>query len=166
MNELIRYKNRLNNNQGLLFEQGIIAACKYYNEKNLAKVIKVPEPFRVQKVNKDGTFKGIFIAKAEPDFIGTLANGTTIAFEAKYIMSDKIKQSVLTDTQLESLLKYKKLGAIAGVCVGIRDKHFFVPIDFFEKMKKYLGRKYATSEDLKKYEIIYKNGIMFLDYKE
>ena len=152
------------NAQGKLFEQYIERACKIYKDNNIANIIKVPEPFRVVKKMPYGIFQGRFTAKAEPDFYGTLANGQSIVFEAKHTIQEKMKQEVLTDTQINSLLMHEKLGAKAGVCISIQDEFFFIPINIWGNMKKAFGRKYITADDVRKYQVKFNTAVMFLDY--
>lgn len=160
----LRYKNRLNNAQGLFFENAIKSACKKYCELGVACIDKTPEPFRVIEKTYKGLFKGRFVAHAQPDFQGTLNDGKSIIFEAKYTTTEKIKYDALTKTQIEVLERHYKFGAITGVCVGIRDRFFFVPWKFWRNMKKQIGRKFAFADDLLKYEVFYKysTGIEFL----
>lgn len=161
------YQNKRNNAQGHFFEKEIEQACKKYKEEKVANIEKTPEPFRVLSKNyKDGTFKGRFISHAQPDFKGTLKNGKSVVFEAKYTGTDRIKSSVLTRAQAESLETHHKLGAVAGVCVGIKDRYFFVPWEIWRDMKKHIGKQSATAEDLKQFEIYYRygEGVRFLEH--
>ena len=159
-----RYQNRINNAQGHFFENFIKGACLYYKQKGIAKIEKQPEPFRVMKKEKDGTATVRFTAHAEPDFIGTLAGGHTIAFEAKRTLTDRIKQDVITQTQWQSLDDYAALGACAGVCVGIGSVNAFVPWEVWRNMKLIYGRKYMTVEDIEPFRVQYNGSILFLDY--
>ena len=131
------YKNLKNNAYGRSFEQGIEFACKHYIDDGLAAVSKTPEPFRVLKKFKGGIFKGQFTARAHPDFKGT------------------VKAEVLDE--------HLKLGAIAGVCVGIQDRYFFVPWDIWRNMKEIIGKQSARVEDLKQWEVPWRKGVMFLE---
>lgn len=161
--EIERWRNRNNNAWGNFFEKGIEAACRKYREENRANIAKVPEPFRVLKKEKTGIFKGRFTAKADPDFQGTLAGGRSIAFEAKYTTTDTIRQSVLTEAQTEALEDHHELGALAGVCVGIKDEFFFIPWEVWRDMKLHIGKKSAKANDLKEYKIKFTGAVLFLD---
>lgn len=162
--DLQRYKNAKSNAQGRIFENGIISACNIYIRNNRAKICKIPEPYLVTSKNNRGTFNGKFIANAEPDFGGTLKNGQSIVFEAKYTMTDRIRKSVLTDTQTQSLEEHYSLGAVAGVCVGINDNYFFIPWDIWRDMKKHFKRQYILITDVEKYRIKYDGSVLFLDF--
>ena len=122
-----QWQNRVNNAQGHFFEESIKAACVVYSMEGRAEVDKTPEPFRVMEKSRDGIFKGRFTAHAQPDFQGTLAGGRSIVFEAKYTTTDRLKQDVLTDQQMETLKKHDRRGALSGVCAGIGNDFFFVP---------------------------------------
>lgn len=54
--------------QGHYLEALINAGCKYYEDENIAKIIKCYEPFRVLKKEAQGRFKGQFINNAQPDY--------------------------------------------------------------------------------------------------
>lgn len=153
------YKNRLNNAKGHFFEKEIENACKRYKEDKVASIDKTPEPFRVlEKNHKTGIFRGRFIAHAQPDFKGSLKGGKSIVFEAKYTSTDRIKAAVITKEQEKALEEHYELGAVVGVCVGIIDRYFFVPWRIWRDMKEHIGRKSASVEDLKKYEVPYRYG--------
>ncbi|SHJ74979.1 Holliday junction resolvase RecU [Tepidibacter formicigenes] len=159
-----RYQNSVNNAQGHHFEAYIKAGCKVYCANGQAEVGKTPEPFRVTKKHKDGTFTGRFTSLAQPDFQGTLKGGRSICFEAKYTRTDRMKRSVLTSTQMEKLEYHEKLGAVAGVCIGIQDKFFFIPWSIWRDMKAHYGRQYVTAEDVEQYRVRFTGAVLFLDY--
>lgn len=159
------FQNKVNNAQGHFLEQYIEAACKTYRETGKANVYKMPEPFRVlKKDHKNHTFVGRFTKKAQPDFIGTLADGRTIVFEAKHTTHDRINQNVLTKEQGNSLEIYDSLGAMVGVCVGMDNQFYFVPWNVWSNMKELYGRKYVTPEDIALYEVVFLGEVRFLDY--
>lgn len=163
------YKNTKNNAMGRFFEHSIELACKKYKETGIANIEKTPEPFRVlEKNHKNGTFKGRFIANAQPDFKGTLAGGKSIVFEAKYTSTDTIRAAVITEEQYKSLEEHYALGAEAGVCIGIKEQYFFVPWEVWRSLKEHTGKKSATAIDLASYEVpyTYRGGIEFLAHKE
>lgn len=159
-----KYQNQRSNAQGKHFESFISAACITYADQGRAKIDKVPEPFRVIKKYRDGIFEGRFIALAQPDFQGTLQGGQSIVFEAKYTSTDRVKRSVLSDNQIRSLEQHNRLGAIAGICVGIGDNFFFIPWVIWRDMKKLYGRQYLKVEDIEEYRVRFNGSVMFLDY--
>lgn len=166
MNNLQRYRNLQSNGFGKNFERMISLACKYYKDEGRADVSKVDEPFRVIRLKKAGRFEGQFTANANPDFEGTLYGGRSICFEAKYTSTDRIKQSVVSPKQAEVLEYKNKLGGLAGVCVGIKERFFFVPWDVWSSMKNIFGRKYVKAEELEDYELVFRQGVRFLDFKK
>lgn len=148
---------------GKNFESFISAACDYYRDKGLADIVKVDEPFMVLELYDRGRFKGQFTKKANPDFEGTLKGGQSICFEAKYTSQKRMAKSVISDKQ-EEVLSYKSvLGAVVGVCVGIVDRYFFVPWEVWANMEEIYGKKSVTADDLAKFEVKFRRGIMFLD---
>lgn len=158
-----QWQNSVNNAQGHIFEGCIKTACLIYAQRGRARIEKIPEPFRVTAKGRDGTFMGRFTALAQPDFQGTLAGGQSIVFEAKYTTTDRIRREVLTQEQMEALEYHHRMGAVAGVCVGIQDQYFFVPWPVWDKMKEQFGRKYATAQDLEPYRVKFNGAVMFLD---
>lgn len=158
------YQNAVNNAQGQAFENYIKAACEFYKQNERAAVDKTPEPFRVTSKQQNGIFTGRFIALAQPDFQGTLSGGRSICFEAKYTTTDRLKRSILTDTQMETLEHHEKLGAVAAVCVGIGDKFYFIPWTIWRDMKDRYGRQYVTAADVEPYRVRFTGAVLFLDY--
>lgn len=159
-----RYQNTVNNAQGHIFEDAILCGCAWYTRMGLAVIDKTPEPFRVMGKSSEGIFRGRFTAKAQPDFQGTLHTGRSIVFEAKYTTTDRLRRDVLTEKQMETLRLHFKLGAVAGVCAGIRDKYFFVPWTYWEHMKEKFGRQYVMSEDLEAFRVKFNGAVLFLDH--
>ena len=148
---------------GKNFEKMIEIACDYYRENGIADISKVDEPFRVLKLYGKGQFKGQFTKKANPDFEGTLKGGHSICFEAKYTSQRRMDKSVVTEKQ-EEVLNYKSaLGAVVGVCVGIGQRYFFVPWEVWANMKEIYGKKSVSADDLARYEVKFRHGVMFLD---
>lgn len=160
-----QWQNRVNNAQGHFFEGAIMAACQFYRDRERAEIDKTPEPFRVTTKSRDGTFTGRFTAHAQPDFQGTLAGGRSIVFEAKYTATDVIRRNVLTDAQMDALESHMQRGAVAGVCVGIRDKFYFVPWQNWRDMKKCFGKASLRAVDLAAYRVCFSGAVLFLDYK-
>ena len=117
-----QYHASMSNNRGHDFEEAIRQACLLYANQGRAKVEKTPEPFRVLEKREGGIFVGRFTAHAQPDFQGTLDGGRSIIFEAKYTTTDAMKRDVLTETQMETLERHHRCGALAAVCVGIQDR--------------------------------------------
>lgn len=158
------WRSRLNNAQGQSIEKEVERACLYYQSQGIAIVQKTPEPFSVKAKQPRGRFIGQFGgAKAQPDFKGVLAGGRTVVFEVKSTQDDRIKQSVLTETQAALLDSYYQMGAIAFICVAVQQDFFTIPWDLWRDMKAYWGRKYVKSSELERYKVRYHSGIMFLD---
>lgn len=161
---LQQYQNKVNNAQGHFFEGYIKAACEQYSTIGRAKVEKTPEPFRVLEKFANGIFKGRFIARADPDFQGTLAGGRSIVFEAKFTTTDRMKRDVLTQPQQDALEDHARMGAVAAVCAGIGDRFFFVPWAVWRDMKQHFGRKYVTAADLEPWRVRFNGSVLFLDH--
>lgn len=161
--------SRVNNAQGRLMEDMILGACRDYERRGIARIVKMPEPFRVMRNTDRG--RGIatvrFTGRAEPDFVGCLAGGRMIAFESKYTKADRIRQSVVTDAQAEALSRYTMLGAGTYVCCGIGTgyelNYYMVPWSTWAHMGVTYGRKYMTREDAKMYRVKADAVIHFLD---
>lgn len=165
MTNLQSFKSLQSNGFGKNFEKMIDLACKYYRDEGKADISKIDEPFRVIRLKKAGRFEGQFTKNANPDFEGTLDGGRSICFEAKYTTTDRMKQNVVSSKQAEVLEIKSKLGGLAGVCIGIKDRYFFIPWNVWTNMKEIFGRKYVKADDLSRYEVIFRQGVRFLDYK-
>ena len=160
-----RYRAAMSNGRGRLHEQMILAACRAYHDQERANIIKVPEPFRVLKKNRaQGIATVRFTARAQPDFIGCIANDRMIAFEAKNTDTDRLQFKAVTPTQAQALQDFHKMGAFAAVCAGIGDQYFMIPWSVFAGMKTLLGRQYIRAEDVQKYRVKFDGVIWFLDY--
>ncbi|KAF5043773.1 Recombination protein U [anaerobic digester metagenome] len=158
-----QHQNATNNAQGHLFESAILAGCNTYREDGRAEINKTPEPFRVLNKGNDGMFMGRFTAHAQPDFQGTLEDGKSIVFEAKTTTTDRLKRDILTVEQQDALERHLNLGAVAAVCVSVKDKFFFIPWEIWRDMKKHYGRKYVTAEDIEEYRVKFNGTVLFLD---
>lgn len=157
------WKNRQSNDQGRLFENLIDQACLYYKNKGIAMIEKTPEPFRVKKINSDGSMTVFPIGKAQPDYKGTLANGQAIVFEAKMTTKDRINKRVITEHQAICLDIHSEFGAMTGVCCMIKKTVGFVPWIDWQNMKEKYGRQYLLEEELKEYQVPTPGFIDFLN---
>ncbi|WP_231723870.1 hypothetical protein [Anaerococcus tetradius] len=145
-----RYRNRQSNGFGKNFEKFVAMACDFYREKGIADISKVDEPFRVIRLLRNGRFEGRFTRKANPDF------------ECKYTSKDRILQSVITKRQAEVLDRKYRLGGLVGVCCGIGDRYFFVPWEVWANMEAIWSKKSVSADDLREYEVPFRQGILFL----
>lgn len=152
---------------GEYFEQMIMAASKFYEEKGISVIHKTPEPMKVLKVynRSKGQFICCFAKQAQPDFKGILMDSTMILFDAKHTDREKIERSVVTEEQEECFESYMKLGAMCFLVVSLGFEKFYrVPWIVFRDMKKIFGHKYMNESELAPYELKYSNGILrFLD---
>ena len=160
-----KYRAMMSNGRGRLHEQMILAACRAYHDQGRANIIKVPEPFRVLKKNRaQGIATVRFTARAQPDFIGCIANDRMIAFEVKHTDTDRLHFKAVTPTQAQALQAFHKMGAFSAVCAGIQDQYFMIPWILFVGMKTIFGKQYIRAEDVQKYRVKFDGVIWFLDY--
>lgn len=152
------------NTQGHFLEGYIKGACDFYKDQRRAYVEQIPEPFRVTSTNRNGEFTGRFTANAQPDFMGVLPGGRAICFEAKYTGQEKLQQSVVTDTQADTLEHWWSIGAKAGVCINIGDVFAFIPWGIWRSMKAIYGRKYIKQEEAETFRVKFNGHVLFLDY--
>lgn len=152
---------------GAAFEKLIETSCEVYKNRKLAYIEKTPEPMRpVSKPDKEGKFKAIYTAAAQPDYKGTLSGGRAVVLEAKHTDSDTMKQERVTPAQADALRMHYALGALCFVLISIKDRYFAIPWHEWEYMKQSFGRKYITTSDVKEYEvkIIANKGSVYLDF--
>lgn len=159
-----RYRNMVNNAQGHSFENYVHAGCVSYQMRGIAYVQKTPEPFRTLRKEPKGRALVQFTGNAEPDFKGCLYNGRIIVFETKYTGSDKIKQAALTEYQAQNLEIYSSFGGLSAVCVGVKERFYFVPYSIWKNMKEIYGRKYVDTMDLEPFRVKFNGAVLFLDY--
>lgn len=160
-----RYKNMCSNDRGRIFENMLMRACRGYADSGRAVINKVYEPYRCVKVLNGGKFVGQFSGRAEPDFKGVLSGGRAVAFEAKSTSKSRIQRNVLTAEQMEWLEVQQKIGAMAFVCVQIRDEFFSVPWEKWRDMKEIYGKKFLMPDDMREYEVEFDGAVKFLDYR-
>lgn len=139
---------------GETFERWISNACEFYLSEGWAHIEKTPEPFHITGKNQNGVVSGYYEKQGQPDYKGILCDGTGIMFEAKHTDSDRINQSVITDTQWKSLDIYEKFGAHCYVMVSIGLQSFYrVPWDIWKRMKELFGHKYMNESELEPYRL-------------
>lgn len=149
---------RQNKAAGEIFEKWISNACTLYLEKGIAHIEKTPEPFHITGKEQNGTVKGYYEKKGQPDFKGILCDGTGIMFEAKHTEQGKIVQSVVSDTQWSNLDIYESFGAHCYVMVSMGLRRFYrVPWNVWKRMKELFGHKYMTMDELEPYRLQEKN---------
>lgn len=158
------YKNRNSNDRGRIFEDAIMEGCRRYATEGRAIVNKVYEPYRCIKILQDGKFVGQFTGRAEPDFKGVLKDGRAIAFEAKSTGKSRIQRNVLTEEQMEWLEAQQTMGALAFVCIQIRNQFFAVPWHIWRDMKSIFNKKFLMPGDIAEYELKFDGAVRFLDY--
>lgn len=158
-NEFAQTRGKQAKADGAIFEEILSSACNYYQEKDIAFIEKTPEPFHILKREK-GYVLGYYEKKGQPDFKGTLCDGTAIIFEAKYTNNNRINYQRLTDVQKESLELYEKYHAqvFVMVCIGFIN-YYRVPWNIWKSMKEKYGRLYMTQEELEEYRVPVQKGI-------
>ena len=160
-----RYQNKINNAQGAYFEKCVKGAALYYRDQGQLVISKLSEPFKcLEKERNRNIAKVQFIAKADPDFMGTLFGGRSIVFETKLTSTDRLNYNVLTEAQATALDDHYKMGAASGIVCCIQSVNFFVPWSFWRDMKSIFGRKYVKTEDLEEYRVKFTGLVMFLNY--
>ena len=168
-NEKRAVKNRKSRANGRNFEEEIERGCSFYSEKGTALITKVPENRKV--VGRTGGRTSMMLCvndkKAQPDFVGTIAGGKSIVFEAKHSDKGRIDYNRVTDYQHEMLQKHYSFGAECFVLVGFTseiedggEKYagafdfkgdpaavFMIPWNVWENMQKLVGHKFFTLND-------------------
>lgn len=149
---------------GKLFEQVIKDACDRYRQEGKAEIDKTPEPIRqLGGMDRNGRFQACYERRAQPDFKGTLNDGQSVVFEAKFTSANRIGQDVVLPQQAEALDRHMKLGAECFILVGFGlDDCYSVPWMVWRDMKEYFGRKYVTPKDLREREfaVQYQGGVL------
>ena len=164
MNVKNYYQGKINKAQGELFEQLIDAACLHYWSNKEAQIDKTPEPFRVTRPLGNGKFEGFYQKEAQPDYKGTLKGGRSVVFEAKHTSSDRIMQDAVKLHQAQHLESSSELGAVCFVLVSLGGGFYRVPWEDWKNLKELYGHKYLNQQEIEKYKVPYKRGIVaFLD---
>ena len=158
-----RIRGKANRSNGELFEKMITRSSDAYWKQGIACVEKTPEPMRpIKALNRNkGQFVAIYSKQAQPDFKGVLCDGRCILFDAKYTSKDRIQQSAVTEKQIETFDRYEEMDALCFVVVCIQYEQFYrVPWKDWKNMKALFGHKHITLEELEKYRVPYKNGMI------
>ena len=144
-------KGRQSRASGEIFEQMIVAASRFYEEKPLDR--------------NRGQFICCFTKQAQPDFKGALMDSTMILFDAKHTDKDRIGRDVVTAEQEACFERYMQMDAMCFLVVSLGFEEFYrVPWVVFRDMKKIYGHKYMNREELEPYRIKYMNGVVkYLD---
>jgi len=143
-----------NREHGKAFEDDLDKTFDYYNEKGFAQINKTPEPMKVIRSMGQGRFLACFTKKAQPDYKGTVKGGRSVMFEAKYTEKDHIDQDAVKKKQTEYMDAASDLGARCYVLVGFRSSSVYrVPWSDWKNMKRLFGHKYATEQQLLKYQV-------------
>lgn len=160
-----RLRGRRAQAEGDWFEQMIENSAMEYESRGLAVIDKTPEPMKVLRPVGGGQFLAVFKKMAQPDFKGTLKDGTTVLFDAKHTDTDKLQQHAVTSEQARCFERYEAMGAQCFIVANIGFKDYYrVPWDTFKDMKKLFGHLFMTREELEPYRIQYSGGFLrFLD---
>lgn len=144
-----------NRSAGLYFEQMLDWTCEFYLNTGVAKVKKTPEPVKVlSRIDRQGRFTACFEAKAEPDYKGAIAGGTTVVFDAKHTDTDRILHNRLSAEQAKALREYHAMGAAAFVVVSMGFQNFYrVPWILWDNMRQTYGRAYMLEKDLAPHKV-------------
>ena len=168
-NSVRAFKNKKSRAEGKTFEEALERGCSFYLENGTAFIVKVPENRKV--VGRTGGRTSMMLCvndkKSQPDFVGTLAGGKSIAFEAKHTDKGRIDYIKVTDYQREQLQKHQKFGADCYVAVGFSSDYddngkkyassfdfngdteavFFIPFNVWENMATLVGHKWFSLND-------------------
>ena len=163
------YKNKKSRAEGKTFEEALERGCSFYLENGTAFIVKVPENRKV--VGRTGGRTSMMLCvndkKSQPDFVGTLKGGRSIAFEAKHTDKGRIDYTKVTDYQREQLRKHQDMGADCYVAVGFSSDYdengkkyassfdfngeieavFFIPFNVWENMQTLVGHNWFSLND-------------------
>ena len=65
---------------------------------------------------------------------------------------------------MDTLERHHRCGALAAVCVGIRDRFFFVPWPVWRDMKEAFGHMSVSAAELEDFRVRFTGAVLFLDY--
>lgn len=147
-------RGRRSRAKGRAFEDLLDASFAYCRKTGAALIEKTPEPMKVIRSMGQGRFLACYTKSAQPDYKGTVKGGRAVMFEAKYTEHDRITQDAVNEQQSDYLTQAAALGARCYVVVGFSTGNVYrVPWSIWITMKQHFGRKYATEEDLKPYQV-------------
>ena len=123
-----RLQGRQSKMEGDWFERMIEIAGGYYEHLGIAVLDKTPEPMKVIRPMGNGQFLSRFEKMAQPDFKGTLCDGTTILFDAKHTETEVLRRQAVTSEQEKCFERYMKMGAHCFVVANIQFKRSEEPV--------------------------------------
>jgi len=159
----------LSRRKGQFFEELLLSANQYYENKGIAVVEKTPEPMRILKpYDQKGRFVACFAKQAQPDFKGVLRDSSMIIFDAKATDKDRIQRSAVTAEQEECFDRYQKMGAHCFLVITLGfDRFYRIPWEIFRDMKDKFGHKYMDENDLNSFKIPFTYGkVLYLEGME
>ena len=116
------------NNLGRAWEAQLQVWHKAYKTNNQAYVIHAPPPVKVLSVVKpDGSFQARWWKKGPCDFIGVVAGGRAVVFDAKHCASDRWPFKSLEVHQARALHAATQSGAFAFVALRMGRKALVLP---------------------------------------
>lgn len=147
-------RGRRSKAKGKSFEAILDKTFEYYASKGFARVEKNQEPVRIIRSMGNGKFLACFTKKSQADYKGTIKGGRTVIFEAKYTEQDRLLQNAVDENESEYMDAHEELGARCFVVCGFPSgKVYRVPWGFWKNMKRILGHKYVTEDEIKQYQV-------------
>ena len=138
-------------NRGMLLEQEVELTNKQYAIKGIAQVQKVATPIKVIKKMPGGKLMACWDRKSTVDFIGCLADGRYICFDAKETQEKSLKLANIKPHQIKHLKATHDMGGAAFILVWFRKvgKCYALP---YEALETYMNTSEAKSIPIKYFE--------------
>lgn len=153
---------------GVITEETVNIALRWYEARHLAKVDKTPELFKVTSVNRHSGLMTGYISPSQPDYKGVLKGGRCVCFELKSGSSGRIEASRVQRHQLEYLLEMAAMGADTFVLITFDGYAFYkLTAEEWNDFERLFGKKSVTEKDVAGFKVPVKGGIpLILDKRD
>lgn len=152
-------------NRGKSLEDLVALANEQYLARGIAKVRKLPTPYRVQRIGK--TMQAIPAAKSGLDYVGVIG-GEAITFDCKQTRQASLPLKNIGQHQIDEGNEWRKHGGTVFWLVeySASGRIYRVPhwlVSHYWRLAQNGGRKSIPEQDVLSYLVESQNGLV-LDY--
>jgi len=155
-------------NRGKSLEDLVTLANKQYLVRGIAKVRKLPTPYRIQRTGK--IMQAIPATKSGLDYVGVVQGGRAIVFDCKQTANPSLPLANFQPHQIDEATQWEQQGGLAFWLVeftALPDAVYRVPHWFvaeYWRQAQMGGRKSIPRRDIDRcWEVQSRNGLA-LDY--
>ena len=140
-------KNLSMANKGKMFEEEVIRANRFYQNKGQALIQKISTPWNVVRVGKR-IVSAFLEGKSTLDFRGTIKGGISISFDCKESEDERgLPLKHIQDHQIEYIRAALEIGETSFILCSAKklNKVFYIPgaivIEYWDRWKENKGKR-------------------------